>query len=335
MQTNRFILHAHYHRAFALANEFIKGNINGKNIMLIIGPTGVGKTTLRRQLLRAHYGNPLNWEPGKLRCIEVMATQTENSYFKSSALAENIHRELFSPDLRFLKPTDAGEEFDTYCRTQMHMAANTGLNINYRNTPETRVWPIISMLAKQRCIELISIEHADALSKNHANQVPAEHVRNIMSVNEDIGSKLIFTSATNGYKLYERDREVCDRMFIVPLYPYDLQNSDEANSFLKLLFAISLDFEFEPHNLFKSMYREIAAVTGTTIRDVFSLFAMARSVAHISGRAKITKSDLMSVMPSLADCKNTLADIALFREKVRPCSAGELKFLVNQLGASK
>lgn len=334
MQTNRYILHAHYNRAFALANEFIKGNIKGKNIMLIIGPTGVGKTTLRRHLLRQHYGNPMNWPPGKLRCIEVMATQTENSYFKSSALAENIHRELYTPDLRFLKPIDADEDYELFCTKQMNMAANIGLNINYRNTPETRIWPVLTMLAKQREIEVISIEHADALSKNHANQQPAEHMRNIMSVNENIGSMLILTSATQGYKLWEGDREVCDRMFIVPLYPYDLRNNSEAHSFLKLLSAISLDYEFEPEDLFKSMSKEIAAVTGTTIRDIFSLFDMAKSIANISGRCKINKSDLMSVMPSVADCKNTLSDIALFREKVRPCSTSELKILVKQLEAS-
>ncbi|HWS39799.1 MAG TPA: AAA family ATPase [Arenimonas sp.] len=330
MDSKKIILHDHYNRAFTLAEDFIKGKIKGKNIMLIIGPTGVGKTTLRHQLLRKWYGNPMDWPSGKLRAVEVMATQTENAYFKSSALAESIHRELFSPDLRFLKPIDAGNEYDSYCKSQMELADIAGLSVKYRNITETRIWPILIKLAKQREVEMISIEHADALSKNHANQQPAEHMRNLMSVNETIGSRLILTSATNGYKLWQGDREVCDRMYIVPLYPYDLGIPAESLSFMKLLLAISSSYEFEPTDLFKSMYQEIAAVTGTTVRDIVSLFDMAKLNAAHSMRTKIRKSDLMTVMPSFADCKDIHFDIELFRSKVKPCSAKDLKLLIDK-----
>lgn len=328
MDSKKIILHDHYNRAFTLAEDFIKGKIKGKNIMLIIGPTGVGKTTLRHQLLRKWYGNPMDWASGKLRAVEVMATQTENAYFKSSALAESIHRELFSPDLRFLKPIDAGNEYDSYCKSQMELADIAGLSVKYRNITETRIWPILIKLAKQREVEMISIEHADALSKNHANQQPAEHMRNLMSVNETIGSRLILTSATNGYKLWQGDREVCDRMYIVPLYPYDLGVPAESLSFMKLLLAISSSYEFEPADLFKSMYQEISAVTGTTVRDIVALFDMAKLNAAHSMRTKIRKSDLMTVMPSFADCKDIHFDIELFRSKVKPCSAKDLKLLI-------
>ncbi|HWS41376.1 MAG TPA: AAA family ATPase [Arenimonas sp.] len=328
MASNQIITHAHYNRAFTLAEDFIKGKIRKKNIMLIIGPTGVGKTTLRHQLLRKWYGNPMKWPSGRLRTIEVMATQTENAYFKSSSLAENLHRELFSPDLRFLKPNDAGDEYDYYCKNQMELADIAGFSVNYRATPEKRVWPIVAKLAKQREIEMISIEHADALSKNHANQEPAEHMRNLMSVNENIRSRLILTSATNGYKLWQGERQVCARLYIVPLYPYDLGIPSESHNFKKLLLAISLNYEFEPTRLYMKMYKEIAAVTGTTIRDIVSLFDMAKSIAIHSNRSKIRVSDLMAVMPSFADCKDIHSDIELFRSKVKPCSAKDLKLLI-------
>lgn len=330
MKSKKIILHDHYTRAYILAEDFFKGEIKGKNIMLIIGPSGVGKTTLRHQLLRKWYGNPMDWLSGKLRAIEVMATQAENSYFKSSALAESIHRELFSPDLRFLKPIDASYEFDSYCRRMMELADISGLSVNYRNSTEKSIWPILIKLAKQREVEMISIEHADALSKNHANQQPAEHMRNLMSVNETIGSKLILTSATNGYKLWQGDREICDRMYIVPLYPYDLRVPAENLSFMKLLLAISSNYEFEPADLFKSMYKEIAAATGTTLRDIVALFDMAKLNAAHSKRFKIQKSDLMAVMPSFADCRDIHNDIELFRSKVKPCSARDLKLLIDK-----
>jgi hypothetical protein len=335
MESKKIILHDHYNRAFTLAEDFMKGKIKGKNIMLIIGPTGVGKTTLRHQLLRKYYGNPMNWPSGKLRAIEVMATQTENAYFKSSALAESIHRELFSPDLRFLKPNDADDEYDSYVKSQMELADIAGLSVKYRYITETRIWPILIKLAKQREVEMISIEHADALSKNHANQQPAEHMRNLMSVNETIGSRLILTSATNGYKLWQGDREVCDRMYIVPLYPYDLGVQEESLSFMKLLLAISSNYEFEPTNLFKLMYKKIAAVTGTTIRDIVSLFDMAKLNAAHSKRTKIRKSDLLAVIPSFEDCVNIHLDIETFRSKVKPCSTKQLNLLLNKYMSKK
>lgn len=330
MATNRIIQHAHFKYAFDLASQFVERKFKSINIMIIMGPSGVGKTTLRHELMRKYYRDQSKWSVGKLRVIESMAMQSSNAYYTSRSLAISLHRELMAPDQRFLSTNIEGDQFNNHCKIQMQSLNRIGIDINYNRTTETDIWLRATDLAKEREVEMICIEHADALSKNHANEKPAEHMRQLMSINETIGSRLILTTATNGYKLWERDREIRDRLLIVPLLPYDLRDNEEYISFVKLLKAIQSDYDFEPNNLLGIMTHEIAAVTGTAIRDIVSLFDKAKMIASFAKRTKIQKSDLMAALPSFADCEDIHTDINLFRSKVQPCSARELKLLLDK-----
>lgn len=330
MATKRIIWHPRFKFAFDMASEFIEGKHKGINIMILIGPSGVGKTTLRHELMRKYFKDPFSWSTGKLRTIEVMARQDVNSYFNSKSLAATLHHELMKPDLHFLRSTHEDHYFNTHNNYEFNLVDKVGFNINYQKTTETDLWPKVINLAKERDLELICIEHADALAKNHANQTPAENMRQLMSVNESIRTKLFLTTATQGYKLWDSDREIRSRMLIVPLLPYDLIKKNDLESFKHLIRAIESDYEFEPIDLIGTMLAEIAAVTGTTIRDIVSLFDRAKLKASYSKRSKISILDLMDVLPSHRDCVDIHKDIELCRTKVEPCSAENLDHLINK-----
>ncbi len=117
-------------------------------------------------------------------------------------------------------------------------------------------------------------------------------------------------------------------MLILPLLPYDLKDKDDLDSFTHLIKAIESNYEFEPDDLIGTMLPEIAAVTGTAIRDIFSLFDRAKSKASFSKRSKISKLDLMDVLPSYKDCVAIHTDIELCRASVEPCSAKNLDLLI-------
>lgn len=330
MATKRIIQHAHFNFAFDLASQFVEGKFKSNNIMILMGPSGVGKTTLRHELLRKYYRDQSKCSEGKLRVIELMATQSSNAYYTSKSLAISIHKELMAPDQRFLRSNTEDELASSYYKFQMQSLNRIGIEINYNRTTETDLWLRTADLAKEREVEMICIEHADALSKNHANEKPAEHMRQLMSINESVGSRLILTAATNGYKLWECDREIRDRLLIVPLLPYDLRDKEEEINFVKLRKAIESDYDFEPDNLPDIMTHAIVAVTGTAIRDIISLFDRAKMIASFSKRTKIQKCDIMASLPSFEDCQYIHSDIKLFRSKVKPCSAKDLKLLIDK-----
>lgn len=55
--------------------------------MFIIRPSGVGKTTMRRSVMREMFGNPACWNCGRIPLVETFATLPHGAYFSSRQLA--------------------------------------------------------------------------------------------------------------------------------------------------------------------------------------------------------------------------------------------------------
>ena len=104
--------HSHFKASRAKLTAALEDPKPGR-IIFLVGPTGVGKTTLRRAIVRTIVGHPERWGTGRIPAIEVFAQLPKNAYFSSLALAESLVDQLMAPDVKWLKGD--GEIAESMC----------------------------------------------------------------------------------------------------------------------------------------------------------------------------------------------------------------------------
>lgn len=309
------IRHRNHVRAESWLRRCLAAHRPGR-LIVIIGVGGVGKTTLRWSVLRSLYGDPSLWGVGKIPVVEVMALLAVKSYFNSKGLAEDSLDQLHSPELAWLtRGATSTPELEAL------MAAVAESRALWRGTrpklTEAGSWNAFRKNAALRDLKIFSLEHASAMCVNHKDTTPAQHIFNLMSVMESVGSMGLLTTVQNGTELWKGRSEIRRRMDVVWLAPYDLSDPEDLRCYLGLLTRVAAPYKFDPPDLYETLAPEIAAATATVCAEMINLFQRAQNYAFDEGRTEIKECDFHSAYYS-ADELNTLwADVASFWEAKR------------------
>lgn len=291
--------------------------------IFVIGPSGVGKTTVRRAILRKMHGDPAEWGRGRIPVIERFALLSKQAYFNSLGLAKSLVGELFAPDVRWLRDDD---DLESPLYLAVHAAIARG-NQTLSGAPspkgsESDMWEQFQRLAPSRGVSLTVIDQAHALCTNHRNKDPADHILNLMSILERTDMNILLCGVHGAAELWAERPEVRRRSTVIWMPPYSHERKSDRDPFMTLLRTLGDGYVFSKPNLLFNMAAELMAASAGIFGVLQKILIDAKAQADRAGRRAITKGDITASYYGQRAFKKMWDDVAFFEEVMRPADPG-------------
>lgn len=303
------------HRNFEQPKSELKRAIEGAkpgDLIFVVGPTGVGKTTIRQAVMRDIVGNPAHWGAGRLPAIEVLALLSSNAYFSSFGLVESLLGELFAPDLHWLLDGDPGSPAVLQIISEVAESRKQWEALPRLKQSERKMWEQFREVARHRSMRVASIDQAAALCTNHANTSPADHILHLMSIAEKGRFNFLFSGVHQTAELWSTRPEIRRRSHIVWISPYSYDRQADRDPFLRLLLTLGNRYRFSKPGLLHDMAADIVAATAGIYGIIEKLLEDASAKSVKAGRVVITRSDIEDSVYADADLTKLWLDVCAF-----------------------
>ena len=321
------------HSNFAGPREELKRALENPTrgrFIFVIGPSGVGKTTVRHALVRSMFANCALWGAGRIPYIEVFALLDQNAYFNSKSFAESLMYQLVKPSVKWLRDADdlcnpAYLTVDAEVRR-----ACAGLrNVPLPNIPEPKLWSQFRQFADERDLWLAAIDQAHAMCTNHRDKSPADHILNLMSILEQDTLNILLSGVHSTANLWIDRPEVRVRSTVIWMPPYSHDRKQDRDPFLKLLRTLGEGYTFSKPTLLYTMAAELMAASGGIFGVLKKILLDAKSRAESAGRLTITKADITNSYYGEVDYKKMWGDVRFFEEVMRSANTKDVRVAVS------
>jgi len=286
-------------------------------MVFIIGPSGVGKTTMRRSVMQEMFGNPACWGRGRVPVVETFATLPHGAYFSSRQLAASLLQELHTPTLRWLlEGSNLEDEIKRGIRKELAAAAADWQHFGRTRETEGECWGMVQRSLVARGCKYASIDQVTALLVNHRDKSPADHTLHLMAVAEATGIMFVMTGVHKATQLWSINSELRRRVTTVWVPPYSDKRKEDRLPFLRLLKSLSSRYQLSQADLLIRMSFDILAATGGVFAEIVELLVRAEVAARQDGSSRMLKRHIESSYYGTEDLKNLWRDIDAFERSM-------------------
>lgn len=283
------------------------------HMVFIIGPSGVGKTTMRRSVMQEMFGKPACWGRGRVPVVETFATLPHGAYFSSRQLAASLLQELHTPTLHWLlegSHLDDGTKQEI--RAEVAAAAAHWENLAPSRQTEGECWAIFQRSLIARGCKYVSIDQVTALLVNHRDKSPADHTLHLMAIAEATGTMFVMTGVHRATQLWSINSELRRRVTTIWVPPYSDKRNEDKVPFLRLLKSLSTRYQLSHADLLIRMSFDILAATGGVFAEIVQLLARAEIAAREDDSCYVLKRHIENSYYGTEDLKNLWRDIDAF-----------------------
>lgn len=292
------------------------------HMVFLIGPSGVGKTTVRRSVMQEMFGKPECWGRGRTPVIEAFAMLPNSAYFSSRDLARTLLDELHAPTLDWLlNNSSLSEDVKGAMRAQVAECARTWDQLRPKRATEGEYWGMVKRSLGARGCKYVSLDQVTALLVNHRDTSPADHTLHLMALAEASGVMFVMTGVHQATRLWEVHSELRRRVDTVWMPPYSDKRAEDRLPFLRLLTFLELRYR-TAEGMLVGMSYEILAATGGVFAQIVQLMERASAVAADAGSAAIKRSHVESAYYTGVDIEAIWRDVKAFEEAMR---AGDVR----------
>jgi ABC-type cobalamin/Fe3+-siderophores transport system ATPase subunit len=290
------------------------------HMIFLVGPSGVGKTTMRHAALRRVLGRPDCWGAGRVPIIESYVTMPQKAYFSSRDLASALVAQLKVPRMEWLlNSSDLDEETSRGIDANLRECEQAWSHAHSGRRPtEGESWAVFVRLLRARNCKFVSLDQVTALLVNHRDKSPADHITHLMAIAEDAGVMFLMTGVHTAVRLWEVHSELRRRVRVVWVPPYSDRRKEDMHCFLRLLETLSLRYECRPANLMVDMAFDLLAATAGVLGELLELLAKAKRVALENGDGIIRRKTIEACFYNERDLASLWKDVNSFEEVMMP-----------------
>jgi len=224
------VLHKHFELLFRRLWEHIV-NRPQKRIYMVVGPTGVGKSVLAREIVAKMNSNLPASARGKLPCVYVSAISEGNQAFSYKDLYIRILRELREPlvDRKIPYTLDAhGNRLWNRSRLDNRSAYTLRL--------------AVEEAILQRGVEALIIDEAQSMIRSKTEKASYSALETIKTFNNSLGINILLLGNDELLDLQHYNDQFNRRIRQFALHAYDLKDPDELRQFLGILSSMNARF---------------------------------------------------------------------------------------------
>lgn len=283
------------------------------HMVFVIGPSGVGKTTMRRSAMQEMFGDPSYWGRGRTPAVETFAMLPNGAYFSSRELAKSLLDELQAPTLSWLlEGSNIPENVQVSIRNELAECRRVWSKLKPKRGTEGEYWGLVKRSILARGCKYIALDQVTALLVNHRDTSPADHTLHLMALAEASGVMFVMTGVQSAVRLWEVHSELRRRVLTVWMPPYSDGRPEDWVPFLRVLQSLSLKYNLSKQDLLTGMAHDILAATGGVFAQIVQLLDRAHQVAYERGRDRIIKRDIQDSYYSNADLEAIWRDVKAF-----------------------
>ncbi len=293
-------------------------------MIFIIGPSGVGKTTLRRSVMQEMFCKPSLWGKGRTPAVETFAMLPNSAYFSAKALARSLLDELHAPTLDWLLSSGSLTPSESsQVRVELASSAAAWQMLKPKRGTEGDFWDMVKRGIAARGCKYISVDQATALLVNHRDTSPADHTLHLMALAESTGVMFLMTGVHSAARLWAVHSELRRRVITVWVPPYSDKRKEDLAQFSRLLATVGCKYTLAQSDLLQRMKYDILAATGGVFAELVQLLSRARDLAVAEGTSKIKKAHLEGAYYSDDDLRTLWRDIDAFEACMQAGSVGD------------
>ncbi|MNN00079.1 hypothetical protein D3C81_1126620 [compost metagenome] len=296
--------------------------------IFLVGPSGVGKTTLRHAVLKSVYGDPVHWPVGAVPVIETIATLPTNSYYNSKSLATELIDQLDRPTLPWIDAHHKSSQLNVFVSNIDGLDDRFRADRGRRRLSESEQWRTLERYIKARGCLVVSIDQATALLKNRKTKDPTDHMLHLMTFAEKAGVTLLLTGVPEVAELWNIHQELRRRVDVVWMPPYGEKSQGDRVEFAKLLSSFHRKYPQVPMDLFRSLDTVFLAASGGVYAELERLLVRSINRAADDGRSTVEKVDVEKSAHSQSDLEALWRGIHIFQNFMR---AGSLDVRVSEI----
>lgn len=204
------IRHSLYENAVAACSAALARARPGALVWLI-GPSGVGKSEVRYEVMRRVSGLPIGWGVGRIPAIAVRAARTDRNKFNPKDLAMRLAHGLREPDFSWLTARSEVSSPDVaHLHAEVRLAGNRWALIR-ASTTEHALRNEFEQHAKLRSLKWVFIEEVHSLLSVHARQAASNYMTSLMQMAEEAGLVLVLIGTHEAENLWLNNEEVRNR----------------------------------------------------------------------------------------------------------------------------
>ncbi len=268
-------------------------------MIAIIGPSGVGKTTLRHACMQEFFGHPKFWGLGRMPIVEVYPRLAAGGYFSSKDFAGMFLDELHVPRLRWLD--QRSDPWLIGLNEATESLRSDWARLKNRQSTEGQCWDNIEMTLSGRGCLYVSIEQITTMMVTRQTKKLSEHVLNLLNLAERCGIMMIVTGVPSALGMWRQFHELGRRVRPVWVRNYSSNFPGDERAFARVLKTLGTHFKFDPPSLTSTIAAEILIASGGTLGGVDKLLRRATKLASLRGGAGISKQDIEASYPSFDD----------------------------------
>jgi hypothetical protein len=287
------------------------------HIVALVGLGGVGKSTVVGRVCSDLYGSSSLWPDNVTPVARVMAMLPDKAYFNSLGFVISIRREISFPNISWLQfgPSEtawAARKIAEVLSASLILAAG-------RNNTEAGEWACAADLARLCRTEVLVVEHANALLRNHRDKKPAQHLQNLMSWGERTGTKIVLLGVETLPDLWNSSVELSRRMTKIWLPPYGAGSDEELRVFCSVFAQMLEDYESDRAQVLRKI-RMIHDSTGGIIGQCRRLLEDASK----HGTQRITVDSLRGAIQHPDSIAQIWESVSRFQRISAPAAENEL-----------
>ncbi|MDE1965182.1 MAG: hypothetical protein KGI42_14900 [Xanthomonadaceae bacterium] len=288
---SKLVLHPYFQGPRLNLQQALEKEGTGK-LIFVIGATAVGKTTMRRLVMRNVVGNPELWGQGLIPAIEVMAQRAKGAHFDSKHLVNLIFEELYAPRLTWLSAPGEGEKALKRFDSELERSRNFWRNGYVRDEVEATRWRRVGNMIEARGTWIVCIDEATALSKNHGDTDAADHIENLKAFAEQYRTNVLFCGGESASALWACRPKIRHRAKIIIMPTYSDKRRQDCESFLRILQNMEQRYLVSKQGLLTELAPELLAACAGSIGVLKKILDDATDSCALTGDGAIDKSDI-------------------------------------------
>lgn len=317
------IRHALYDRTVAAANAALSRARPG-GLVWIIGPSGVGKSELRFEIMQTIAGKPDQWGVGRLPALSVRAAMVDRSKFNPKDLALRLALGLRQPNLSWLSRRSHVASPDVaHIQAEASMASLHWTRFRASNS-EHALRNEFEIHARARGLRWVFIEEIHSLLKLHVMQRAEDYMTSLMQLAEEAEITLILIGTHHAAPLWLTNEEVRNRSTWVWFKRYNEGESGDFRPFAALVKALGRRHQLSRQDLLTNHLDLLLLNSAGLFGTARNYLARADQVRMERGKDSIGLNELKAASRSKVERDNLWAVVRAFDELALPAPANSL-----------